>query len=366
MHVAVGALLSERWELLDRLAVGGMGDVYEALDHHLDQRVAVKVLRPGVTKGEARFTTEIATLRRVEHPGVVSLLDAGEHEGLLYLVMQLVPGGRSLAEELEDGPLRLERASEVGAQLAAALAAAHEQGIVHRDIKPSNVLLEGDGDVRLADFGIARLEDAARITETGVAVGTASYVAPEQLSPDAEVGPSADVYAIALLLLHALTGAPEFRGSVAEVVKARMMRAPEVPDGLPPGWRRLLAAMLEPEPADRPTAAVVARLLEAGCDPREVREAVAVVAPRSAAGRAPVTLSLGRGARGERGGRGVEGARRRSRGRWALVSVGVVLAAALVAASVRTDPSPAPDEIDAVPADEGGDELRGEAETVSD
>jgi serine/threonine protein kinase len=252
-------ILDGRYELRRLLGRGGMADVWAAHDRALGRDVAVKVLRGLEAEHEARFAAEVRTLARLDHPNLVRLLDAGDDDGRAYLVMDLVDG-ETLAEALRRGPLPVPRVTEVGAGLARALAAIHDQGVVHRDVKPGNVLLDPGGRVRLTDFGIARLVDSGRLTSSGATMGTAAYLAPEQVRGE-PAGPPADVYALGLVLLEALTGSPAFTGPPMEAALARLSRDPAVPDGLPEPWPSLLADMTRAEPATRPVAAdVVARL----------------------------------------------------------------------------------------------------------
>ena len=183
--------------------------------------------------------------------------DAGTDDaGRPWVVMELVLG-ETLADALRRGPLEPVRTAEVGRVLAEALAHVHAEGLVHRDVKPANVLLGRDGRVRLTDFGIARLVDAARVTATGLTVGTAGYLSPEQVT-GSHVGPPSDVYSLGLVLLECLTGAREYPGTAVEVALARLSRQPRVPADLPAGWPGLLEAMTAREPAGRPTAGEVA------------------------------------------------------------------------------------------------------------
>jgi serine/threonine protein kinase len=152
--------------------------------------------------------------------------------------------------------------AEIGARLADALAYVHGEGLIHRDVKPANVLLGHDGRVRLTDFGIARLVDAAKVTATGLTVGTASYLSPEQVTAE-PVGTAADVYSLGLVLLECLTGKREYPGSAVEVALARLSRPPHVPPDLADGWPGLLTAMTDRDPAQRPICAEVAEDLHA-------------------------------------------------------------------------------------------------------
>jgi serine/threonine protein kinase len=170
--------------------------------------------------------------------------------------MELVDG-ETLSDAIRRGPMPSEAVADIGARLADALAYVHSEGLIHRDVKPANVLLGTDGRVRLTDFGIARLVDAAKVTATGLTVGTASYLSPEQVTAE-PVGTAADIYSLGLVLLECLTGEREYPGSAVEVALARLSRPPQVPATLPDGWPGLLTAMTDRDPARRPTASQVA------------------------------------------------------------------------------------------------------------
>ncbi|MDM7892602.1 serine/threonine-protein kinase [Curtobacterium caseinilyticum] len=255
-----------RYRVTGTLGHGGMASVYRAVDEQLGREVAVKVFRIGaVDHGErARAEAEIQTLAALRSPALVTLYDAAldDVDGDSYLVMELVPGS-DLDTRLREGPLDTATTARVGAQVAEGLAAVHAQGIVHRDVKPANVLLESDGEhVKLADFGIALLRDAARVTGTGTVIGTAAYIAPEQVL-GREISGQADVYALGLMLLQCLTGERPFPGTAVESATARLTRGPEIDQHLPTAWRTLLHVMTAQDPAERPTAAEAARRLRA-------------------------------------------------------------------------------------------------------
>jgi tRNA A-37 threonylcarbamoyl transferase component Bud32 len=250
-----------RYRLHRLLGSGGMADVHEATDTRLDRAVAVKVMRETAADetDRARFLAEARLLARLSHPRLVRILDAGVDQDRPFLVLELVRG-KTLADELS-GPLPPERVARLGRDLASALDHVHASGVVHRDVKPGNVLLEESGTAMLTDFGIARLVDDTRHhTRTGHVVGTVAYLAPEQVAGD-PVTTAVDIYSLGLVLLEALTGAKPFSGTSIEVAMARLTRAPEIPDGLPGPWRRLLLAMTARAPHDRPTAAEVAATL---------------------------------------------------------------------------------------------------------
>ncbi|MFS0706346.1 serine/threonine-protein kinase, partial [Cellulomonas sp. 179-A 9B4 NHS] len=271
-------VLAHRYRLQEVIGRGGSGTVHRALDELLGRDVAVKVL-PAVPRGSdelLRHEAEIAVLARLRHHGLVRLFDAeslpvGEDLVQAYLVMEIVRGP-SLGERLRTGPLTVRQTAAVGRAAADALAVVHAQGIVHRDVKPGNVLLVDDDcldepdDVhewlpaRLVDFGIARLSAATRLTATGTVLGTVAYLSPEQ-AVGGEIGAPADVYALGLVLLEAVTGRRAFTGTTAEVAAARLTRDPDVPRELDPRLRAVLQAMTQRRPEDRPPAAEVAHEL---------------------------------------------------------------------------------------------------------
>jgi len=255
--------LGDRYEFGKVLGRGGMADVFRAHDRLLDREVAIKVLRSGPDRGtdQERFAAEARTLAQLSHSGLVMILDAGIETGdQAFLVLELVDGP-TLAQALESGPLTPERAGAVGVQLAEALAYAHDRQVVHRDVKPGNVLLGPEGRVKLADFGIARLiGDTVRHTKTGQAIGTAAYLAPEQVMGQPVTG-ATDIYSLGLVLIEALTGERAYPGPPTDAAFARLHRQPQVPGHLPGQWAGVLTAMTALEPTQRPSAAEVAARL---------------------------------------------------------------------------------------------------------
>lgn len=268
---APGTSIDGRYTVVGKLGSGGMSTVLRAHDQHLDLLVAVKVLLGAPTDPVTarRAQHEVQLLSSLQHESLVTLLDAGHIDVLGrsvgYLVMDLVDGP-TLAGLLESGPMDAGDVAQIGRAIAGALAEVHAHGVVHRDVKPGNILLAASGDpgrafdAKLADFGIASFIDSTRITMTGTVLGSAAYVSPEQASGE-RVGPPTDVYALGLILLEALQGAPVYQGALMEMLTARMLRDPAVPESLGPAWTSLLTAMTARDAAARPSAAAVADAL---------------------------------------------------------------------------------------------------------
>ena len=258
-------VLGGRFRLDEVIGSGGAGDVHRGFDLRLKRRVAVKVFRVGTDVDmEERFQNEAVILARLRHPGLVTVYDAGRHNGRAYLVMELIEGP-TLKARISAGALTPGGTAALGADLAEALAHAHESGIVHRDVKPSNIILDATGRPHLTDFGISRLLDATTHTATGTLVGTAAYLSPEQVLGQ-PVGPPADVYALGLVLLECLTTRLEYDGAPLEAAIARLHRRPRLPDSLPEELAALLRDMTALEAQDRPTAVDCARTLTALAD----------------------------------------------------------------------------------------------------
>ncbi|GAA1266886.1 serine/threonine-protein kinase [Saccharothrix xinjiangensis] len=256
-----GQLLAERYRLTRRIAVGGMGEVWEGDDTRLDRRVAVKVLKAelsGDSQFLERFRIEARTTASLNHPGIAAVHDYGETasipdgpEDTAYLVMELVEG-EPLAAVIARGRLGADRTLDVLEQAGNALQAAHERGLVHRDVKPGNILVTPEGKVKITDFGIAKAADAAPVTNNGMVMGTAHYIAPEQaLGHAAE--PASDVYALAVCGYECLTGHRPFLSENAVTVAMMHIRdiAPPLPPDVPPGPRALIEATLVKDPRQR-------------------------------------------------------------------------------------------------------------------
>jgi serine/threonine protein kinase len=204
-----------RYRLIELLGRGGMGEVWRAHDTVTDRVVAIKVLPAHLSEDEdfqRRFRREAHAAARLDTPHVVPIYDYGEIDGRLFVSMRLIVG-RDLGNVLADGPLDPARAVRIIDQVASALHAAHEVGLLHRDIKPSNILLGRDDFAYLIDFGIARAMDETRMTKSGNTIGTFAYIAPERLDPRTEEDARADIYSLACVLYEALAGQPPFAGT---------------------------------------------------------------------------------------------------------------------------------------------------------
>ncbi|SER46245.1 serine/threonine-protein kinase [Actinokineospora terrae] len=285
-------LLDDRYLVGELIGSGGMADVHRAVDTRLGRPVAVKLFHPKADGGTvARLDTEARLLAGLSHPGVVRVFDVAVDNERPYLVMHLVEGG-TLRDRLDRGPLPATDVAAFGTRLAEILGYVHSNGIVHRDVKPSNVLIDDEGACYLADFGIARALGGARLTSTGHCVGTAAYLAPEQVRGQL-TGPAGDIYSLGLVLLECLTGATAYEGSDIEAAIARLTRDPEIPDWLPTAWVDVITAMTRREPDDRPDAAECARLLAAaaGSDPVQAPSTAPRPARRDVTAHAPMDFA---------------------------------------------------------------------------
>src|SRR5436190_1653460 len=296
-------MLDHRYQLGPQVGRGGMATVHAATDARLRRAVAIKLFHaPADEIMLARLEAEAKLLARLSHPGLLRVFDVSIDAGQPYLVMQLVRGC-TLRTMINEGPMPPATVAQIGLQLAETLRYVHSRHIVHRDIKPSNVLL-GDHSCYLADFGIARAAGAARLTASGHCVGTAAYLAPEQVA-GARSGSQADIYALGLVLLECVSGEPEYTGTEIEAALARLSRSPRVPEDLPPTLHKALVLMTAREPEDRVDAARCAELLaeyldEAGGGELPVPAGSAELEPLApAAAAAPATRILpGRSLRG--------------------------------------------------------------------
>jgi serine/threonine-protein kinase len=259
VNYEAGLLLAQRYRLEEVIAVGGMGQVWRALDETLQRPVAVKVVRPGATNQETfleRFRAEARNSAALQHPNIVTVHDFGEGEESAYLVMELIEGEPLSALLERRGPLPASEARDILYQAALALGAAHDAGVIHRDVKPANIVVDASGYARLTDFGISKAAAGSDLTQTGEVLGTAHYLSPEQLQGQ-PAGPSSDIYSLAVVGYELLTGTRPFQGeSVVTTALAHVVQpAPDLPEAVPEPLRTTVMAGLAKRPEDRPADA---------------------------------------------------------------------------------------------------------------
>ena len=279
--------LGGRYEVGERVGVGGMADVYVADDTQLGRQVALKILHPQYAGDDAfveRFRREALSAAKLQHPNIVQIYDSGREGDFNYIVMEYVEG-RSLKEYLADeGPLDIRDASRIAAEVLTALAYAHRTGLVHRDIKPGNILLSNDGKVQVTDFGIARAEAGSTMTQTGTILGTAYYLSPEQAQGLPLDGRS-DIYSLGVVLYEMLTGRRPFEGdSPVSIAYKHVREMPRPPSNYRSDIPRPLEAIVLNSLAKRPedrysSAALMRRDLEAFTAGKEVTASVKIPAP---------------------------------------------------------------------------------------
>ena len=302
------------WFLEQELSRGGFGAVWRARDAHGRTAALKLVSLTGAADEVTRFLREVEALRRLRHPGVVGILDAGVDQGRPWLAMELIEG-ESLEQRLRRGPLPPAEAVGLVAQLSEALAAVHGLGLLHRDLKPANAIVErGTGRVVLVDFGLSRhMFDTGRLTRTGEALGTPAYMAPEQVTAERDQGPAVDVWGLGATLYALLTGGLPFPGATPTQVMARILEEEPAPPsrvaaGITPALDELVRRCLAKRPAERPpTAAALSAALR---DPRLLQAPRARSLPRVVAA--------------------------------SLVLAGLGLAGAILLGGARPDPPPSP------------------------
>ena len=259
---SIDGVLAGRYRLDERIAVGGMGEVWRASDTLLGRAVAVKCLKPeyvGHAEFSARFRGEARHAAGLSHPGIASVYDYGEQttpQPAAWLVMELVEGEPLSTLLHREGRLDPARALDIIGQAALALGAAHAAGVVHRDVKPGNLMVRPDGVVKVTDFGIARATDAVPLTQTGTVLGTAYYLSPEQAS-GRPVTPASDVYSLGAVAYECLAGRRPFQGDNPVAVATAHVREtpPPLPDDVPAPVRDLVMSALEKDPSKRPAHA---------------------------------------------------------------------------------------------------------------
>jgi eukaryotic-like serine/threonine-protein kinase len=254
--------VADRYQLETVVGKGGMGEVWRATDEVLGRPVAIKLLKQGRADHEMgeRLHQEAHAAAVVNSPHVVAVHDFGPHEDSFYLVMELVAGSTLAAALQRSGPFRPPAAARIIAQAADGLSAAHRQGVIHRDIKPSNLLMDEDGIIKVADFGIACFlgDRTGEGTHDGRILGTSYYVAPER-ARDEPAGPAADIYSLGCVLYQLLTGGPPFVADTPTgVLRQHLADTPVRPPRLDGAFGRYLMQMLAKRPADRPAAEEVA------------------------------------------------------------------------------------------------------------
>jgi serine/threonine protein kinase len=294
MRPTSGLTFGGRYQLSSRVAIGGMGEVWQATDLVIGRTIAIKILKdeylgdPGFLE---RFRAEARHAALVNHEGIANVFDYGEEEGSAYLVMELVPG-EALSTILErERVLSTDRVLDIVAQTASALHAAHSAGLVHRDIKPGNLLITPDGRVKITDFGIARIADQVPLTATGQVMGTVQYLSPEQASGH-PASPTTDIYSLGIVAYESLAGRRPFTGEsqVAIAMAQINEQPPDLPVTVSEPVRNLVYACIAKNPADRPASAAhlarAAQALRRG----DVAGAAAAVPGVIAAGTLPALL----------------------------------------------------------------------------
>jgi len=259
MRPTSGLTFGGRYQLSSRVAIGGMGEVWQATDLVIGRVVAIKILKdeylgdPGFLE---RFRAEARHAALVNHEGIANVFDYGEEDGSAFLVMELVPGEALSAILERERVLTTDRVLDIVAQTAAALQAAHAAGLVHRDIKPGNLLITPEGRVKITDFGIARIADQVPLTATGQVMGTVQYLSPEQASGH-PASPTTDIYSLGIVAYEALAGKRPFTGeSHVAIAMAQINETPpELPVTVAEPVRNLVYSCLAKRPADRPASA---------------------------------------------------------------------------------------------------------------
>ena len=259
MKPAVGQLYGDRYRLQLRIAIGGMGEVWQAEDELILRQVAIKILKEEYLSDPLfieRFRTEAKSAALVEHEGIANVYDYGEDTNAAYLVMELVPG-ESLSRVIErEKKLPDTRVLDIMAQTSRALGAAHARGLVHRDIKPGNLLITPDGKVKITDFGIARVGDQVPLTKTGQVMGTVQYLAPEQATGKPST-PATDLYSLGVVAYEALSGKRPFTGENQMAIAMAHINEmpPALPESIDPRVQNLVLSCLAKKPNQRPESA---------------------------------------------------------------------------------------------------------------
>lgn len=350
MRPTAGMTFGGRYELQSRIAIGGMGEVWQATDLVIGREVAIKILKdeylgdPGFLE---RFRAEARHAALVNHEGIANVYDYGEEEGSAYLVMELVPGEPLSAVIEREGTLSTDKVLDIVAQTAAALQAAHAAGLVHRDIKPGNMLITPEGRVKITDFGIARIADQVPLTATGQVMGTVQYLSPEQASGH-PASPATDIYSLGIVAYECLAGKRPFTGeSQVAIAMSQINDAPPpLPETIAEPVRNLVYSCIAKKPADRPAsaanlaraaqalrrgdlqgaAAAVPGVMGTAAEPMDAT----VVMPRTAATGATTVLTMPENPTPAE----EEKKKKRSPWTWPLIALGAVLLLVLVGAII--------------------------------
>ncbi|WP_084125100.1 serine/threonine-protein kinase [Demequina sp. NBRC 110054] len=256
MHIGAGTTLGGRYVLESLIAVGGMGEVWRASDIDLSRKVAVKTLKEASAANETflrRFANEARNAAGVQHPNIAQVLDYGDQQGTAYLVMELVEGepmSTILERERTIPEARLVRLMVAACR---GLQAAHGEGIMHRDIKPGNLLVFGDDELKITDFGVSRSQDQTTLTATGMVMGTAQYLAPE-LALGKPATPASDVYSLGIIMFESVVGKRPFTAANAVDIAVAQVndKVPPLPDTVSPDLAALTYKVLEKNPRRRP------------------------------------------------------------------------------------------------------------------
>lgn len=300
MRPDTGVVLGGRYRLTRRIAVGGMGEVWVAHDEALARDVAVKVLREefaGDAGFLARFRTEARNAGSLSHPGIAALYDYGEQQGSAFLAMELIVGD-PMSDLLDAEPVMAPRKLlPILSQAARALHVAHQAGVVHRDVKPGNIMITPTGKVKLTDFGVSMASNQVPMTATGMVMGTAQYLSPEQ-AVGGPASAASDMYALGIIAYEATAGKRPFTGATAvDIAVAHVNQAvPPLPAHVDPALARLIMRLLAKDPVERPgTAEELADLLDA-LVPRTPASGTPSIAPPPAV--RPASIPVGGRARG--------------------------------------------------------------------
>lgn len=281
MRPAADITLGGRYTLTERIAIGGMGEVWKARDKVLGRIVAVKILKEEYTGDPGfleRFRAEARNTALLNHPGVANVFDYGEEDNSAYLVMELVPGSPLSSIIEREGTLPPDRVLNFIAQTARALAAAHSQGLVHRDVKPGNLIITPDDRVKVTDFGIARLANQVPLTATGQVMGTAQYLAPEQATGQAATA-SSDMYSLGIIGYECMVGRRPFTGESQIAIALAQVNdpPPPLPESIPAAARALIMCLLAKDPAQRPKDATALASAVDAIRRRDLKAAVKAV-----------------------------------------------------------------------------------------